>query len=268
MRNLSDYADRYVNARLERGENGVLEVHLHTKGGSLVWSESAHRELPLLFADIAADPGNRVVILTGSGEDFCKDVDAAIWQDMNPFAFWDKLYVEGKRLLMNLLNIEVPIIAAIHGEASIHAEIPAISDIVLASDTATFSDPKHFSDGLVPGDGVHVIWPMLLGPNRSRYFLLTGEVIAAEEARRLGFVQEIWPADELLGRARTLAAGLAEKPMAALRGARVLTTRRIQRNLLDDLGYGLMLESHSDLANRLSGRDWTGREHRKPAGDD
>ena len=60
---LDKYQNRYVNARLIRNDQGVLEVTVHMLGGSLVWEESAHRELPLLVADIASDPGNRVVIL-------------------------------------------------------------------------------------------------------------------------------------------------------------------------------------------------------------
>ena len=74
MRELEDYATRYQNARLNRDDKGILEVALHTDGGPLVWSESAHRELPLLFADISNDAQNRVVILTGTGDAFCADV--------------------------------------------------------------------------------------------------------------------------------------------------------------------------------------------------
>ena len=98
---------------------------------------------------------------------------------------WDAIYKEGKDLLMNLLDIEVPVIAAINGPALIHAEIPLMSDIVLAVEEAEFADCAHMPSNVPPADGVHVWWEMLLGPSRARYFLLTSQRIGAAEAQRL-----------------------------------------------------------------------------------
>src|SRR5258705_280740 len=77
--------------------------------------------------------------------------------------YWDRIYIEGKDLLMNLLDIPVPVIGAVNGPAFIHAELVTMSDIVIASDTAIFADLAHFPGGTVPSDGVHVWWEMLLG---------------------------------------------------------------------------------------------------------
>ena len=262
MRRLEDYATSYQNARLTRDDKGVLEVALHTDGGPLVWSESAHRELPLLFADISNDAQNRVVILTGTGDAFCTDLSWDVWGDMEPSALWEKIYLEAKRLLDNLLNIDVPVIGAVNGPARIHAELVVLSDIVLASETATFQDAPHFPNGVVAGDGVHIVWPLLLGPNRGRYFLLTGQEISAEEALQLDVVGEVLPADQLLPRARELAHQLADKPTTTLRYTRVALTQRLKRHLLDDLGYGLMLESRAAIASATPTiQAWTGREH-------
>ena len=82
------------------------------------------------------------------------------------------------RPAVNLLNIEVPVISAINGPAWRHGEIPLLSDIVLAADTAAFQDSAHFPNGLVPGDGMHIVMPLLLGMNRGRYFLLTGQTLS------------------------------------------------------------------------------------------
>ena len=102
---------------------------------------------------------------------------------------WEDLsYREGKRLIMNLLDIEVPMISAVNGPALIHAQFPVLCDIVLASENAVFQDATHFVNGNVPGDGVHVIWPLLLGTNRARYFMLTGRKLSAQEALELGVV--------------------------------------------------------------------------------
>ena len=76
---------------------------------------------------------------------------------------WDKIYWEGKQLLMNLLAIEVPMISAVNGPAMRHSELPLLRDIVLAAEEASFQDAGHFGGGLVPGDGVHAVYPLLLG---------------------------------------------------------------------------------------------------------
>jgi enoyl-CoA hydratase/carnithine racemase len=237
---LSEYQEKYRHARLER-TNGILEVTLHSDGDTLVWGDSPHTELGHLFTDIGADPENRVVILTGCGDRFIGKLDTSWVGAMTP-AKWDKIYFHGKRLLSSLLDIEVPIIAAVNGPASVHAELAVLSDVVLASDTAYFQDAPHFRYGTVPSDGVHVVWPLLLGLNRGRYFLLTGQKLNATEALHLGVVNEVVPAGKLLDRARELASDLARQPDTTLRYTRVAFTQQLKRLVLDHVGYGLALE--------------------------
>ena len=154
----------------------------------------------------------------------------------------DKTYWEGKQLLTNLLDIEVPMISAINGPALRHSELPLLCDIVLASDTAAFQDSGHFVNGLIPGDGMHVIYPLLLGLNRGRYFLLTGQTLDARQALELGLVSEVLPREGLLPRAWELAEELAEQSDLVLRYSRVLLTQNVKRQMQDLLGYGLALE--------------------------
>jgi enoyl-CoA hydratase/carnithine racemase len=244
---LPDYATKYEHARLER-DDGILEITLHTDGGSLVWGDAPHTELGHCFADVAADPANRVVVLTGAGEKFIADLDTSWVGEMTP-AKWDKIYWHGKRLLTSLLDIEVPVIAAVNGAATVHAELAVLSDIVLAADDAYFRDAPHFRYGTVPSDGVHVVWPLLLGINRGRYFLLTGQKINADEALALGVVNEVLPRGELLERARTLARELARQPDPTLRYTRVAFTQQLKRLMLDDVGYGLALEGLAAYAS-------------------
>lgn len=192
MSTLQQYAGKYQNIRMER-RDGILQMTFHTEGGPLQWGGGPHEEFPRAFADVGADPDNRVIILTGTGEAFSGPPGSAAGTPKRPPREWDKTYWEGKRLLLNLLDIEVPMIAAVNGPALRHSEIPLLCDIVLAADTAAFQDSGHFMSGLVPGDGVHIVYPMLLGVNRGRYFLLTGQSIGAEEALRLGLVSEVLP---------------------------------------------------------------------------
>ncbi len=246
------YCDRYANIAF-RHVDGVLEMRLHTRGGPARWAPwgGLHRELGAAFHDVAQDRDVRAVILTGTGDSFCSAYDdqGETMPAMGP-ATWDTLFSEGQRMLRNLLAIEVPVIAAVNGPAFIHAELAVLGDIVLAADTAVFADKAHAIAGVVPGDGVHSIWPMLLGPNRGRYFLLTGQEIDAAEALRLGIVGEVLAPDALLPRAWEHARRIAALPAQAMRYSRIALTERLRAELARDLGYGLMLEGMAILAAR------------------
>jgi hypothetical protein len=130
------------------------QVTLHSDGKELEWGGAPHEELSFLFADIARDYENKVVILTGTGESFCANPPPTGSASLKSSA-WDRVYNEGKHLLMNHLNIEVPMIAAVNGPAHRHAELAVLCDIVLAADHTTFQDSAHFPNGTVPGDGAH-----------------------------------------------------------------------------------------------------------------
>jgi enoyl-CoA hydratase/carnithine racemase len=235
-----DYRDRYRHVRMRR-ERGIIELRLHTDDGPLIWGDGPHTELGSVFVDVGRDPDNRVVILTGTGDRFISSIDRSWVGAMTPER-WDKIYFNGKRLLMSLLDIEVPVVGAINGPARVHAEIAVLSDITLAAETTVFQDAPHFRLGTVPGDGVHVVWQALLGPNRGRYFLLTGQRISAQEALQLGVVNEVLPLEGLLDRAWELATELTKQADTTLRYTRVVLTQQLKRLLLDHVGYGLALE--------------------------
>ena len=237
----ADYQHGYNNAALSR-DNGILVVKLQTEGGEFVWSAEAHEELGFLFADISTDRDNKAVVLTGTGTNFCAQINAASFKLSTPQE-WDLTFHEGRRLLMNLLSIEVPVIAAINGPARIHPEIPVLSDIVLASETAVFQDAPHFMSGIVPGDGAHIVWPHIIGPNRGRYFLITGQELSASQAEEYGAVNEVLAPELLMDRAIELATYIAAMPELTRRYTRVALTQRIKRLLEEGLSVGLALEA-------------------------
>ncbi len=244
MTTFDEYANKFENIRMVR-ENGVLEMHFHTNGGPLAWGLVPHREFEQAFLDVGRDRENDVVIMTGTGDAFSGPAvppgGHVNRNSMTP-TIYDPIYWEGKHLLINLLNIEVPVISIINGPALRHAEIPLLGDIVLASDTATIQDTAHFQGGMVPGDGMHVIMPYLMGRNRGHYFLLTGETISATRALELGLVNELHPRDALLPRAKDLAALLMKQPRLVRRYTRASLTHELKARLHDLLGYGLALE--------------------------
>jgi enoyl-CoA hydratase/carnithine racemase len=236
-----EYSTRYEHVAMSRDARGVLELRLHSNGGPLVWGAKPHTELGYAFTDVGADPENRVVLITGTGGRFLADLDSSWVGTMTPQK-WDVILAHGKRLLQRLLEIEVPVIGAVNGPATVHAELAVLSDIVLASEDAYFSDAPHFRFGTVPGDGVHVVWPLLLGPNRGRYFLLTGQRLSAAEAKDLGVVNEVLPRDQLLARAHELADALTEQDDITLRCTREVLVQPLKRLLLDHVSHGLAFE--------------------------
>jgi enoyl-CoA hydratase/carnithine racemase len=245
MAALSEYVSKYSCMKIERC-NGVLQVTLHTDGGSLKWGLLPHKELPLAFYDIANDHETKVVILTGTGDEFSgprvTNTGHPLFPTRPSMDVVDALVSEGKQGLMNFLNIDVPVISAVNGPAWRHSELPLLADIVLASDTAAFQDSAHFTGGLVPGDGMHVVYPLLLGVNRARYFLLTGETLDAKKAHELGLVAEVLPKDKLMARAWALAENMAKRPKSLLRLSRAVLTERIKRHMQDYLAFGLHIE--------------------------
>jgi enoyl-CoA hydratase/carnithine racemase len=234
------YATAYRHVRMERTD-GIVELRFHSDDGPLVWGDAPHTELGYCFADVGSDPGNRVVVMTGTGSEFCARLDTSWVGAMTP-AKWDKIFWHGRRLLLNLLEIEAPVISAVNGAARVHAELALLSDVVLASEDAVFQDAPHFRHGAVPGDGVHVVWSALLGPTRARYFLLTGQKLTAHQALDLGVVNEVLPARDLMDRARELARDLARQSDSTLRYTRATFTQPLKRQLLDGLSYGLAYE--------------------------
>lgn len=250
MATLDQYADKYEHARMER-RDGILQLTLHTNGDTLQWGGGPHRELPQVFADIGSDPENKVIIMTGVGDGFTGPRGTPDSRPRRSPAEWDATYWEGKHLLLNLLDIEVPMISAINGPALRHSELPLLCDIVLAAEEAEFQDSGHFMNGLVPGDGVHIVYPLLMGLNRGRYFLLTGQTLSSHQAMDMGLVNEVMPRDQLLGRAWELAERLAQQPTLVLRYTRVLLTQNLKRQMHDLLGYGLALEGLGSAQSKI-----------------
>src|ERR1700758_1448136 len=249
MTKLGDYQNRFANARLSRSTGGVLEVVLHTNGNTLLFNGHTHEQFVDLFHAIGSDPDNRVVILTGSGEAFMESISIEGFDFFSPRGY-DKIYREGKKVLMNILDIEVPLIAAVNGPVRLHSEYILLADIVLAAPSVVFQDKPHFEFGIVSGDGVHLLWQEAIGTIRGRYFILTRQELDAETAKEWGAVNEIVPADRLLPRAREIAEGLAALPPLATSYTRIAMTQKMRRIIDEGVGYGLALEgiSAADVA--------------------
>jgi enoyl-CoA hydratase/carnithine racemase len=243
------YRSAFSNAALTRQDNGVLEVRFHTNGGKLVFDGMTHEQFVELFHTIGEDRDNRVVILTGTGDAFMDTIAGDGFDFFTPQGY-DKIFHEGRKVLMNLLNIEVPMITALNGPVLLHSEYALLTDIILATPQTVFQDKPHFDFGIVPGDGVNLLWPEVIGSIRGRYFILTRQVLDAETARNWGVVNEIVPANKLLTRAHEIADGLAALPPLTARYTRIALTQRLRRIIDEGTGYSLALEgiSAADVA--------------------
>jgi len=244
MAKFDNYKDVFPHAKLTRSPDGVLEVMLHTNGDTLIFNGYAHEEFVELFHQIGQDPGNRVVILTGAGAAFMESISPEGFDFFSPQGY-DKIYREGKKVLMNILDIEVPLIAAVNGPVRLHSEYILLADVVLATPSTVFQDKPHFEFGIVPGDGVNLLWQEVIGSVRGRYFILTRQELGAETAREWGAVNEIVPADKLLARAREIAEGLAKLPPLTTRYTRIALTQKLRHIVNEGIGHGLALEGIS-----------------------
>ena len=163
---------------------------------------------------------------------------------------YDKIYREGRKVLMNILDIEAPLIAAVNGPVRLHSEFVLLADIILATPSTVFQDKPHFAFGIVPGDVVNLLWQEVIGTVRGRYFILTQQELDAQTAKDWGAVNEIVPADKLLARAREIAEGLAKLPPLTTKYTRIALTQKLRRIIDEGVGYGLALEgiSAADVA--------------------
>ncbi len=247
----ADYANKYRNIRMSR-QDGILEVILHTDGGPLRWTHigGAHSEVAEAFADIARDAENRIMILSGTGDEFSGPLGSADAPMPGDTETWDVILRNGMRLTNSLLEIDALVISCINGPAYRHPEMALLADIVLCAEDAVIQDSAHFMNRLVPGDGMNVVMPLLMGYNRGRYFLLTGQSLGAKEALALGVVNEVMPREKLLDRAREHAHKLNQQNALVLRYTRRLFTHPLKRAMHDVLGYGLAVEGLAYINER------------------
>jgi enoyl-CoA hydratase/carnithine racemase len=203
---LDEYRATWEDLAHLRREDGILEVRFHWDDGPWRWNEAVHGALLPLLSDISHDPRNECLILTGTGDSFLDRFDPdSVAGTRFPLPGYEVTYdwwwTVQTRLPRALIDVPVPVVAAINGPVSIHPEIVLLSDIVIAASTTTFAD-RHLADvGLVPSDGTNVLFRELLGHQRAKLALYTGQAIGAEEALALGMVGEVVEPERVLDRA-------------------------------------------------------------------
>lgn len=242
------YFGRYGHLTLDRTPNGVVVLTLHSGGKDFVLTLDAYRELADAFTEISQDFANKVLIITGTGARFVSGVDFSTFGDMHTPLGWTRVAALGRRMIQSCVDVSIPVVAAVNGSIALHSELAFLADVVIAADDAWFEDP-HLTGGIVPGDGIFVVWSELMGLNRARSVLLTRKRLSATEAERFGLIAELTGRANVLTRARQVADQLAHQSTVTLRHTRALFTQQLSRHLADGMTAGWALEALSALSN-------------------
>ena len=258
---LVEKANKVATITLNRPER------LNAVGGGM------HEELEDIFARLNSDSDVNAVLLTGAGRAFCAGGDVSGMGSPQGSAAAPSMQVTmgrgPRRLIVNLLEVEAPVVVAVNGDAvGFGATLALFGDVIFAAENARIGD-AHVRMGLVAGDGGAVIWPLLVGLHRAKEYLMTGDLIPAAEAERIGLINHVVPAGELMPKARGLAERLANGPTWAVRWTKASLNKvvRERMNLILDasLAYealSLGTEDHKEAARAFMEKrkpDFTGR---------
>src|SRR5690349_5328877 len=212
-----DYSS-YQDLHVRRLEAGILEIVMGEEGKLATATARAHGEMARIWLDVDRDPQARVAILRGAGKGFSAGGDMAMVEDMTAsFEARARVWREARDLVYNMINCSKVIVSAIHGPA-VGAGLAAalLADISIAAKNARLID-GHTRLGVAAGDHAAIIWPLLCGMAKAKYYLLTCDTVSGEEAERIGLVSMVCEESELQGRALEVARKLAAGPQTALR---------------------------------------------------
>src|ERR1700716_1060874 len=211
-----DYS-AYQDLKIRRLEPGILEIVMGEEGGKLsVTTARMHAELARIWLDVDLDPDTRVAILRGAGKGFSAGGDLAMVEEMKrDFAVRARVWREARDLVYNLINCSKMVVSAMHGPA-VGAGLVAglLADISIAAKNARIID-GHTRLGVAAGDHAAIVWPLLCGMAKAKYYLLLCEPVSGEEAERIGLVSVAADENDLLPKAFEVATKLANGSQAA-----------------------------------------------------
>lgn len=224
--------ESYENLQFMRPEDGVLLVTIHRPERHNAADERLHTELSRVWVDIADDSETRVAVVTGSGDFFCPGGDLDMVERMvGNYELAAHMMKEGADVVYNLLGCEKPVVSAINGPAAgAGAVVALLADISIAAEDAKLTD-GHLRIGVTAGDHAAIVWPLLCGMAKAKYYLLTSEAFDGREAERIGLVSRAVPRAEVLPTAVDVASRLAAGPQQALRW-----TKRVLNNWVRGAG--------------------------------
>ena len=227
-----DYS-KYKSFTVEKKEM-IATVTLNRPPTNAVNSD-LHRELSTIWVDLDDDQEANVIILTGAGRFFSVGGDVSWMQEIiNQPLERMKIMQKEKRIIKNLIALRKPIIAAINGDVmGLGTSVALNCDIIFAADTARIADP-HVKMGLVAGDGGCIAWPLQVSLCKAKEYLLTGNMITAPEAERIGLINKAVPKEKLMEEAWKFAKQLAEGAGYAMSWTKTCLNKIVE-NRIDNL---------------------------------
>ena len=208
----------YQHLLFERHDPGILLITINRPEVLNATNKRLHWELSRVWLDVADDPETNVVIVTGAGRAFSAGGDLDMIEELkgnaaNIASAWR----EAGDIVYNMINCDKPIISAINGVAvGAGLAVAFMADIPIASETMRITD-GHIRLGVAAGDHAVIIWPLLCGMAKAKYYLLTADFIDGKEAERIGLVALCVPSDKLMDKAFEVARKLAAGPQQAVR---------------------------------------------------
>jgi enoyl-CoA hydratase len=257
-----DYSS-YKHMQFERRDR-ILTITLNRPPMNPIHYE-LHNELSRLWYQVQVDTECDVVILTGAGEVFSAGGDIPMMQRrIDDPELFNRKNLEMKQMIFGLLDLEKPIIARINGDCiGLGATLALMCDIMIAVDTARFGDP-HVRMGYVAGDGGAVIWPQLIGFARAKEYLLTGDMLDAKEAERIGLINYAVPRDQLDAKVNAFADKFARGATKAIKWTKTsinMPLRQLAHSMMDaSLAYEAITNMGADHQEAVTAF----QEKRKP----
>ena len=246
-------------------DGAVLTVALNRPDVMNATNQQMEKELCRFFTDVSTDADTKVVILTGQGRAFSGGGDFGYIRDSmdHPERFWDAL-PWAKRLVFAMLDCTKPVIAKINGHAmGLGATMALFCDVSFAANHARIADP-HVAVGFVAGDGGAVIWPQLVGYNRAKEYLFTGDPLLAPEAERIGLINHAVPAEDLDRRVKEYAEKVAAMPARAVQWTKAsvnIGLKQLAHSIMDaSIAYEALSNSTHDHREAMDAI----RDRRKP----
>lgn len=228
----------YTNLRVEKKDKvAIVTIHRPEKRNAL--NDQTMDELDQAFAALGADPETGGVILTGAGDKaFVAGADIGELATQSPVAGKERS-IRGQKILARIENLGKPVVAAVNGFAlGGGCELALACHVRVASETAKLGTPE-VKLGIMCGYGGTQRLPRLVGPGRALEILLTGEMVDAQEALRIGLVNRVFPAESLLAEAEALLRKMLANGPLSLR----FTLEAVRSGLEMPLDEGLRLEA-------------------------
>jgi enoyl-CoA hydratase len=207
----------FPSLAFESPADGVLELVIAHEGRQNSATEAMHRDLAHVWRAIDADEGIRAVLVRGAGEHFSSGGDFALIERMiEDEATLLRVWREASDLVYNLVDCSKPVVSAIRGTAvGAGLAVALLADVSVAGRGARILD-GHTRLGVAAGDHSVIIWPLLCGLAKARYYLLTNEPLSGEEAERIGLVSLCVDDAEVRERALAVAVRLAAGSRSAI----------------------------------------------------